>query len=63
MNNKKSTKKDHDLPVYKHATTILEGVLNKSIGFREMLEQVFVLYIVHLHSHVLEAIKQTLLYW
>lgn len=49
--------------MYKHTTTSLKGALNKSIGFREMLEQVFVLYIVHLHSHVLEAIEQTLLYW
>ena len=54
---------DRDLPVYKHATTSFEGALDKSIGFREMLEQVFILHIVHLHSHVLEAIKQALLYW
>jgi len=49
--------------MHQHATTSLEGILNKSIAFREMFEQVFVLYIVHLHSHVFEAIKQALLHW
>ena len=61
--NKTDIAKYRDLPVYKHTTSSLEGALNKSIGFREMLKQILILYIVHLHSHVLEAIKQTLLYW
>jgi len=43
--------------MYQHAPTSVEGALNKSIAFREMLEQVFVFYVVHLDSHVLEAIK------
>ncbi len=55
-------RRDRDIPVYKHATTGIESALNESICFREMFEQVFILYIVHLHSHVLEAIEQTLLY-
>ena len=54
---------DRDLPVYQHTTSSVEGVLNKSITFREMFEQVFILYIVHLHSHMFEAIKQALLHW
>jgi len=54
---------DRDLPVYQHATSSIEGALNKSIAFREVFEQVFILYIVHLHSHVFEAIEQTLLHW
>jgi hypothetical protein len=61
--NTKDIKRGHDLPVYKHATTSIKCALNESIGFREVFEQVFILYIVHLHSHVLEAIEQALLYW
>lgn len=52
-----------DIPVYQHATSSVEGVLNKSIACREMFEQVFILYIIHLHSHMLEAIEQALFHW
>lgn len=55
--------KDRGLPVNKNATSSIESALNESIGFRKVFEQVFILYIVHLHSHVLEAIEQTLLHW
>jgi hypothetical protein len=58
-----TNKAGRDLPVYKHATTSVESALNESIAFWEMFEQVFVLYIVHLHGHVCEAIKQALLHW
>ena len=52
-----------NLPVYQHASSSIEGVLDKSIAFREMFEQVFILYIIHLHGHMFEAIEQTILHW
>jgi hypothetical protein len=61
MTNGKSKENDDDPPVYQYTTAILDGTLDKSIAFWEMLEQVFVLYVVHFNSHVLEAIKEALL--
>lgn len=40
----------------------LDGALDETIAFREMLEQILVLYVVHFDRHVLEAIEETLLY-
>jgi hypothetical protein len=49
--------------VYQYTTTRLDGTLDELIAFREMLEQILILYVVHLNSHVFEAIEETLLDW
>lgn len=41
------------LPMHEDAPSIVQSFLDELICSREMLEQVFVLYIVHLHCHVL----------
>jgi len=51
----------HHLPVNQHATTGLDGSVDETIAFREMLEQVLIIDIVDLDGHMREAIEQTLL--
>ena len=41
-----------------YAATTVKTLLNKLVGGREMLEQVFIFYIVDLDNHVLERAEE-----
>lgn len=51
---------DH-IPVDQHAATPVKTLLNKLVGGRKMLEQVFIFYIVDLDNHVLERAEELLI--
>lgn len=44
-----------------HAATPVKTLLNKLVGGRKMLEQVFIFYIVDLDNHVLERAEELLI--
>ena len=46
------------VPVDQYAATTVKTLLNKLVGGREMLQQVFIFYIVDLDNHVLERAEE-----
>ena len=51
-----------NLPVNKNSATTVETLLDKSVCGWQMLQQVFVLNIIHFDNHVLEGGEEMLVY-
>lgn len=51
--------RDHS-PVHKDTATAIEAVLDETIGCREVLQQILIVYIIDLDEHVVERAEQLL---
>lgn len=49
---------DANSPMHKHPATAVKSFLDEAVGGRKVLEQVFVVDIVHLNDHVREGAEQ-----